>query len=232
MRFRDRHVRRDGKYYLQAFLALLPKGIAWPRKPDSVLVKTSRGLTNIWGFVDSRAADLLEIESDATKTTEILDWWERAWGLPDPCFPPTQSIEARRNMLVFKITLLGGQSRLFFQKISAWTGKVITITEFAPFMVGVSELGDTRYEYDNSGEYRWYLGPEELRFYWTVGADDAVLDWFRCGTGDSELGVHHHLEIYTETPLDCLLRRWQPAHTQMVFDYSSLADAGPWTGLP
>ena len=229
---RARHVRRNGKHYLSAFLALLPKGIAWPRKPDSVLVKTCRGLTNVWGFVDSRAADLLEIESDPTKTTEILDWWEQAWGLPDPCFPPTQSIEARRDMLVFKMTLIGGQSRQFFERMSAWAGHTIEIKELAPFMCGVSECGDTRYEYDDSGEFRWYLGPEEQRYYWSISSEDAVLDWFRCGENSGELGVHHHLEIITESPLDCLLQRWRPAHTEMTFDYSSLQDAGPMAGTP
>jgi uncharacterized protein YmfQ (DUF2313 family) len=230
---RDRHVRRSGREYLVSFLKLLPLGIAWPRKPDSVLVKTSRGLTNIWGFVDGRAADLLEIESDPRKTHELLTDWERAYGLPDPCYPDATSEDDRRRMLVFQMTLLGGQSREFFEKISAWTGKVIHIHELAPFMAGVSEVGDTRYEYDQTGEYRWYLGPEELRFYWSIEADDAVLEWFRCGDFTAgELGVHHHLEIYTESPLDCLLRRWKPAHTEMVFDYSVLQEGGPWAGLP
>src|SRR5262245_52023619 len=96
---RDRHVRRSGRDYLSAFLRLLPLGIAWPRKRDSVLVKTSRGLTNIWGFVDSRAADLLERESDPRKTIELLPDWERAFGLPDPCLQEPQTIAERQRML-------------------------------------------------------------------------------------------------------------------------------------
>lgn len=229
---RDRHVRRSGDDYTSAFMTKLPTGQAWPREPDSTLARACDGLNQVWGFVDGRAADLLEIESDPRKTHELLPEWERAWGLPDPCFPDALSEEDRRKMLVFKMTLLGGQSREFFEKISEWTGKTITITELSPFMCGVSECGDTRNEYDDTGLYRWYIGPEEQRFYWSISSEDAVLDWFRCGTGGGEAGVHHHLEIITEAPLDCLLQRWRPAHTEMVFDYSALEAGGPWAGLP
>ena len=60
----DKHVRRKGKDYVEALLALLPQGEAWPRFPESTLVRTLTGLCEYWGFVDGRAADLLEIETD------------------------------------------------------------------------------------------------------------------------------------------------------------------------
>ena len=144
----DRHVRRTGNDYAQAFLSLLPQGQAWPRYQDSTLVLTCTGLSLYWGFVDGRAADLLETESDPRKTVELLPDWERNWGLPDPCFPAATSISERQHLLVMIMTLLGGQSRAFFQQISHWTGYTISVKEWAPFMVGVSEVGDTRYEYD------------------------------------------------------------------------------------
>jgi uncharacterized protein YmfQ (DUF2313 family) len=97
---RDRHVRRDGDAYAHAFLALLPTGQAWPRHPDSTLVRACTGLAQYWGTVDSRAADLLETESDPRHTVELLPDWEKAWGLPDPCFPDATTIEERQKMLV------------------------------------------------------------------------------------------------------------------------------------
>lgn len=238
----DRHLRRTGHDYAQAFLGLLPHGQAWPREPDCTLVLACTGLNIPWGFVDGRAADLLEIESDPRKTTDaanqygpfrgLLSDWERAFGLPDPCFPDVTSEEERRAMLVLQMTLLGGQSRQFFERISIWAGHIINIGEFAPFMCGVSEVGETRYEYDSTGMPRWTLGPPELRFYWAVGSETAVLEWFRCGTPYSQCGVHPHLKIITESPMDCLLRRWRPAHTELVFDYRSLRDMGPMAGTP
>ena len=65
--------------------ALLPIGPAWPREYDSTLMALIGGLSQIWGDVDGRAADLLETESDPRTTVELLPDWERAWGLPDPC---------------------------------------------------------------------------------------------------------------------------------------------------
>ena len=49
--------------------------------PESTLVRACTGLNEYWGVVDSRAADLLETESDPRLTVELLPDWERAWGL-------------------------------------------------------------------------------------------------------------------------------------------------------
>jgi uncharacterized protein YmfQ (DUF2313 family) len=227
---RDRHVRRGGKEYLRAFLNLLPLGIAWPRKRDSVLVKTSRGLTNIWGFVDSRAADLLERESDPRITIELLPDWEESWGLPDPCFPSATSIAERQKMLVLYMTWLGGQSRKYFTDLMAWLGYTIEIKEFAPFMAGVSRVGDTRNMYDQTGLFRWYIGPPEQRFYWSVHVGQVALTWFRAASGQA--GVDPHLKFGVPEELECLLNRWKPAHTELVMDFSGISFGGPMQGTP
>lgn len=142
----DRHVRRGGDAYAEAWSNLLPTGLAWPREASTVLMKIVRGLGQVWGnLVDRRAADLLEIETDPRLTVEMLADWERAWGLPDNCFLGVgQSIDERRKFLVLKMTLQGGQSRAWFIWVAAQLGQVVAITEFAPFMCGVSRLGDTR----------------------------------------------------------------------------------------
>src|SRR5262245_29454973 len=133
----DRHVRRSGDDYFIALAALLPTGPAWPRSLDSVLMKTMRGLAQIFGYVDRRAADLLEVESDPTKTSELLPDWERNWGLPDICFGTALSIDQRRRLLIMKMTLLGGQSRQWFIDFAAWLGFKITISEYSPFTCGI-----------------------------------------------------------------------------------------------
>jgi uncharacterized protein YmfQ (DUF2313 family) len=233
---RDRHLRRSGDDYAHPLAALLPWGQAWPREPGSVLMKTVRGLAQYWGFVDGRAADLLERESDPRATIELLPDWERNWGLPDPCFAETLTIGDRQRMLVFKMTLLGAQSRKFFiTDVSlGMLGVTITITEYAPFMCGVSRCGDTTAEEiaagGRAGDYRWYIGPPEMRFYWTVHVDQARLTWFRVTTGQT--GVDPHLRIGLNTDLECLLGRWKPAHTDIVFDYSGLQAGGPMAGTP
>jgi uncharacterized protein YmfQ (DUF2313 family) len=254
----DRHIRRSGDDYAEALANLLPVGPAWPRERERILMQTVRGLAEIWGFVDQRAADLLEIESDPRKTIEILPEWERAWGLPDPCFGEPLSVHDRQIMLVWKMTLKGGQSRAFFIDMMHRVGHEITIREWAPFMAGLSRVGDTRTNWGEifypegreptsgdplggevngspmpSGDnydFRWEIGPPEIRFYWSVRVSLARLTWFRSSSGQS--GYDPHLRIGLGDDLECLLNRWKPAQTELVFDYSYLRYGGPMQGTP
>jgi uncharacterized protein YmfQ (DUF2313 family) len=230
---RDRHVRRSGDDYTLAFLQLLPQGQAWPKEPGSTLVQACDGLSQYWGYVDGRAADLLERESDPRKTIELLPDWERAWGLPDPCFPTATTIGERQRMLVLYITWLGNQSRAYFTWLMQWLGVTIHIEEFAPFMVGISRVGDTRALDSNNnptGNFRWYIGPPEQRFVWTASVGSPTLTWFRCNSG--QCGVDTHLRIGVPQDLQCLLNRWKPAHTALAFNFSAMAFGSPMQGTP
>lgn len=141
----DRHIRRTGDDYAHAFLKLLPQGQAWPKlDPDSALVKTVRGLCQVWGFIDQRAADLLEIEADPRITTELLTDWERNFGLPDPCLTEPHTVDERRFALVQRMTIEGGASREFFIDLADAIGYQITITEYRTFQVGIDRVGDSR----------------------------------------------------------------------------------------
>jgi uncharacterized protein YmfQ (DUF2313 family) len=233
----DRHVRRTGDDYAQAFLSLLPQGQAWPRHPESTLVKACTGLNEYWGFVDGRAADLLEQESDPRLAVELFPDWQRNWGLPDPCFFGEQSsIAASRAILMLKMTLLGGQSRDFFIEMAAALGYTIHITEYSPYITGISMVGDTTQQEIAAGgdgtHMRWQLGGPEMRFYWTVHVDTARLIWFRVGGNGGEVGVDPHLIIGIAQDLECLLNRWKPAQTLIVFDYSGLTSGGSMAGTP
>jgi uncharacterized protein YmfQ (DUF2313 family) len=217
----DRHVRRSGDDYAQALIGLLPFGQAWPRHRLSTLVLTMQGVADYWGFVDSRAADLLEIESDPRATIELLTDWERNWGLPDPCLtdPPTGMAE-RRIALVAKMTLLGTQSRAFFYGVAEAFGYTIVITEHSPYMCGVSRCGDYSGQFnpDDVTHNRWELGPPEIRYYWTVHVNAKQLIYFRCNS--SQCGIDRLLRIGIPADLECALNRWAPAHTKIVYDFS------------
>jgi uncharacterized protein YmfQ (DUF2313 family) len=82
-------------------------------------------------------------------------------------------------------------------------------------------------EYPNYG-----LGPLENRYYWTVHVHKTSLTWFRCGGGGGQTGVDPHLRIGHATDLECILARWKPAHTIIVFDYSGLTPGDPMAGTP
>lgn len=219
----DRHIGRGGADYAEAFAGLLPSGAAWSRDPSSVLMRLLRGQAEIWGEVDGRTSDLLERETDPRTTTDLLSEWERAFGLPDPCVQEPLTIEERRIVLVQRMTTEGGQSRAFFYAVAAKLGYVIRIKERAPFMAGISRAGDTRATSAAAEDYRWEVGPPEIRFSWTIKVSGSRLAWFRAGSGQA--GVDPHLRISLASDLECLIRRWKPAHTEVVFDYSGLIAA-------
>jgi uncharacterized protein YmfQ (DUF2313 family) len=228
----DRHVRRSGDDYKQAFLALLPQGEAWPREVGSTLVRVCGGLCEFWGYVDGRIADLLERESDPRLTIELLPDWERNWGLPDPCYTAPQSITERQAALVYKMTTLGGQSAQFLIDAAAHIGYSISISEYHPFMVGIDRVGDNRIQYIDGtySDYPYILGPPENRFYWSVHVDTKKLIWFRVTSG--QCGIDPHLMIGLADDLECLLNQIKPAHTEIIFDYSGEQPQGPMAGTP
>jgi len=275
---RDRHVRRDGDAYVEAFAKLLPHGLAWPRKPGSVLMRTVKGLAEFYGFVDNRAGDLLERESDPRKTGEydfeyppgsgqyvkdgLLPDWEKSWGLPDPCFPKATTQDERRRMLVLYMTWpsyarVDGkvidwrdstQSRNYFTWLMKFIGYEVQdnyIGEFAPFMAGVSQVGDTRpvkpeldangnptgnFVLDTGKNFRWYIGPPEQRFAWYVNVGSRSYTWFRAGSGQA--GVDPHLRIGVPQDIQCLLNRWKPSHTALVMNFNDSGTNDPMAGTP
>jgi uncharacterized protein YmfQ (DUF2313 family) len=228
----DRHIRRGQDEYTQGLAAYLPQGIAWPRWSTSTLMKTVNGLAGIYAWCDGRAADLLERESDPRQTVEMLDWWERAWGLPDPCYAEPQTIGDRQRALVLRMTWLGGQSRQYFINVAAFIGYTVSISEYRPFMVGIDRCGDNRvHNADGSlGEWPCQIGHPQMRFAWTVHVHQTKLTWFRCSKG--QCGIDPHLRIGLATDLECVIRRWRPAHTEVLFDYSGMNPPNHMAGTP
>jgi uncharacterized protein YmfQ (DUF2313 family) len=225
---KDRFVRRGPDDYAQGALSLLPRGDIWNRDLRRLVMRIVDGLARFWAYVDSRAADLLERESDPTRTVELLPEWETAFGLPDPCFPEATTIGERQRMLVTQITWQGGQSRQYFIDLLAWIGFRVVIHEWSPFMAGISRCGDTRPTPDE--RFRWYVGRPENRFAWTAQVGHMGLAWFRASSGQA--GVDPHLGFRIPFAVECLLMRWKPAHTWLVFDYSSIGFGDPMEGTP
>lgn len=205
---RDRWMARDGEAYAEALSALLPVGPAWPRDPDTVLMRFVRGLAETYGAVDARAAVLLLREADPRLTFELLAEWEHVAGLPDPCVIAEQTVEERRQALVNRLSKRGGASRSYFIGLAEDMGYgTVTLREFRPFMAGVSRAGDAS----------WEVGAPSMRFYWRVNVPGARLSWFRAGQGRA--GNDPLLKISRAEDLECRLQRLKPAHTILQFSY-------------
>ena len=253
----DKHITRAGDDYAVALQGLLPQGQAWTRAFGSALMEVVTGLTRIWGDFEIRASKLLEVESDPRITIELLPDWERNWGLPDPCYSAPQTIGQRQFALVQRMTIEGAQSREFFIEVAASIGYTITITEYRPFTIAMDGCGDCRVygalppdpmrnqwgqvilappgdhniAQGELSEWPNYGVGGACRYYWTVHVGESSLTWFRCASG--QCGVDPHLRIGLADDLECLLNRWKPAHTRIVFDYSGLTSPGdPMAGTP
>lgn len=212
---KEKWVQRTSVEYAQGLNDLLPLGAAWPRDPGSVLQMVVSGLAQVWGDqTEVKAATLLKVESDPRSTNLLLPDWERAFGLPDDCLnnSPTDPV-ARRTNLVNKMTFLGAQDRQFFITQAALYGQTVSIREYSPYQCGISGVGDTtNIEPDGLGSFRWGLANETIRFYWTVGVTALTASW----NGADPF---------------CVMNRWKPAHTIVVFDYSALQElrtVRPW----
>lgn len=226
----EAQLRHSAEDYAQAFGDLFPTGPAWSRERGAPLDALLAGLSAVWERVDHRAADLLGREADPRTAIELLPEWERALGLPDPCLAEPLTIADRQRAVTERLSSEGGQSIAFFTALAARLGYTVRIIEHAPFMCGVSRVGDTRPTGDPGESFRWEVAPEMMRFVWTVKVVNPRLSWFRVGSG--QVGVDPHLRIAIASDLECLFRRLRPAHTDVFFDYSGLAPFGPLAGTP
>jgi uncharacterized protein YmfQ (DUF2313 family) len=94
--------------FSQSLSALLPRGYAWPRHPDSVLMRVMDGLSashrELYEFTLSTVQQWLP-QTTGTRLAE----WESATGLPDLCFGFNQSLESRRSMLMERLRGVQGE---------------------------------------------------------------------------------------------------------------------------
>ncbi|WP_158812072.1 YmfQ family protein [Beijerinckia sp. L45] len=203
----DTYVAHTAADYAQAIESELPQGAAWSREPDGPLMQWVTGCAQIWGDVSAAADTLMFVEADPRFTFEMLPDWEANYGLPDPCLTTVLSLNERRNALLQKITIQGAASRAFFIDFAASLGYAITITEYVPFQFGLSQFG---------GSHGAFQGPT-ARFYWTVKVESPRIARF--SFGGSSFGRDPFLEITRAEDLECVINRWKPTHTIVLFSY-------------
>lgn len=193
--------------YMTQLRGLLPQGEAWNTQKDSVLTKTLQIIAEELVKIHGRTGFLIE-EADPRAASELLQEWETIAGLPDSCTGPAETLQERRNRLVQKITNTGGQSKAFFIAIAVFLGYAITITEYRPFITGISQTG-----------VGILNGGHAVRYHWTVSVPNPRLTYFRTGvstTGENLLSVARALD------LECILNRLKPAHTNLIFNYEGV----------
>lgn len=190
--------------YAQLLRNLLPSGSAFVRDPGTNMEQLLLGLAVEWARVESRG-EQLAIDVNPLDTVELLPDWERAAGLPDKCSGELETtIQGRRNALVAKLASTGGQSIQYFIDIAAALGYTITITEFKPFEVGRSTVGEA-------------LTNGPWQFAWQINAPETTSVFFRVGLS----AVGEALRTWGNDTLECKIRQLAPAHTVPIFTYGA-----------
>jgi uncharacterized protein YmfQ (DUF2313 family) len=128
--------------FWQALASLLPTGYAWPRNPNSVLMRVMRAMA-LTHHEHHEFANLTALQWQPHQTITRLAEWEEATGLPDACFGVNQTIETRRKLLLAR---LRGPVLEYFDSspaspgaiegICAWLGYEAIVRYNVPFRVG------------------------------------------------------------------------------------------------
>ena len=193
--------------YLEQFFALQPPGPALPTDPESVWGRLLRGLAEEFERIETRSGNLVR-ESDPRQSIELLPDWERVCGLPGDCAIAWDStLQARRAAVVAQLTGAGGQRIAYFQQLAALLGLEIDVTEYKPFLTGLSRCGDR------------LNGDHDVRFVWSVIVKGQRVVRFRCG---ASVPGERLLDFARREDLECLLRLYAPAHTVLIIGYEEV----------
>jgi len=213
--------------YLAMLQNLLPRGLAWTRRPDAILTKTLAASAEELARLDSSARRLLEETNPLSAIAGLADW-ERVQSLPDACLPASDSLQERRGAVLAKLNDIGEHDLDYWYALAASLGYTVTIEEHWPAVCGVSQCGDPRAGWTpDSGMTieRWEqdmaypigrCGPEEIRYWWNVIVHGDNLILARCGQA---LCPEPIMDWRGAASLECVMRRDKLAHTLLTFEY-------------
>ncbi|MBV2180881.1 MAG: YmfQ family protein [Castellaniella sp.] len=186
--------------FLQAFLALLPRGRVWSRDTDAVQNQALMGLNTIYESNSARSRQLLT-DAFPASTYELLPEWEATLGLPDPCAGVAPSAQARVAQVVARLTSVGGQSIPYFTSMAANLGYTVTITQFVPARFG--------------GSFGAPFGNQDWAHAWQVNAPQ-----FSVGKNTFGGSFGSAFAWWGNNVLQCEIQAAAPAHTIVNFQYS------------
>lgn len=192
--------------FLSAMQALMPRGLAWPRDPTSVMARVMSGLAPTWVRHTQQNNNLL-IDAFPATSVQLLPEWEATLGLPDPCAGESPTLQGRQAQVVARFAGSGGQSVPYFTQYAAALGYAVTVTEYTPFRMGQQSMGGQ-------------LGTQDWAFTWRVNAPAQSLTYF--STGQSYMG--QALASWGNAVLECEMNKIMPAHTVLMFAYGQTGD--------
>lgn len=194
---------RQAKDYAEQIRQLLPYGPAWDKENVPDLDNIINALAEEFARIDQRSRDLMN-EMDPATVFELVPDWESVMDLPDKCLGNTPIFEDRRLAVFLRMIAVGGQSPAYFLNLAKQQGYPNAwITEFRAPRFGRARFGKA------------HFGSWAAQFVWVLHTGEKRRTKRRFGAGvfGNKFG---------ESPgsaLECVIKRYAPAHTLVVFDY-------------
>jgi len=187
-----------------ALQRMLPRGPLWRDPRQQVQPAFWRAVAEPFLAVFTAARDAARASTVVTAPVDSLDDWERDYGMPGPCMPPTADATLRRLRLRIA-RQPGGASAGYFICLAGRYGYAIDIEDgFCPFAASENGCGEAG------------LNDDEDLFIVTATVAGQVR-WFAAGdSGCGEVGLG---DFPVADDLECLIRRLKPAHCNVWFRY-------------
>lgn len=191
--------------YTSLLKNLLPPGPVWPRGDTTSLYAM---LIEVWAAelarVDSRSSALIT-EADPRFCVESFQEWLTQWGLPDECIKLWSGANntTLRKLLLWKIKEIGTPTPDYFIELASMFGYDITIDEFFAHNVtsrANEVIADERWPNTWRVNVLSSIGAE-MTYHNVMGGAEEALAWW----GDNLI--------------ECLIKRYAPAHTTLYFGY-------------
>lgn len=157
-----------------------------------------------------RSEDLLNTityEHEIGQTTLLLEEWERALGLPDPCFPFGDTVAGRRNACIYKLSAYGTQTEQDFIDVGALFGYTISIEQGRCYGM---------FPYTCLFPIVFFDSPQSAKFHWRIYITGTVIPCkfpfvtlFPLCFSDGRSDV-----------IECLFNTLKPANTILQFIYN------------
>ena len=195
---------RDADSYAREMFARLPKGAIWPVRFTGIWSQFLLAIGCEFGRIRQAILHLMN-ELDPRTTSDMLDDWEQAYGLPDECIAaPTTDPERIRRLLTL-VTMKGNLRKRFIEGIVYDIGVDVLLEEFAPATMGVLRCGG----FMAGHGWRWALFCHAP----TTTVTRAYMGAAACGDRITDFG---------NPALECVVRKHIPvtSKNKIVFGYN------------
>lgn len=197
--------------YTKQIKDLLPQGLAWNADDTASCMAL---MMECWAMelsrIDGRVEALVN-EADPRLCVETFQDWLTQWGIPDECLQAWGTVlldeltpQMLRQALVQKVTTIGSQSIKFFIKMAESYGYIVYVDECKPFMT-VSTVMDA------------LTSTPSLYHHWTAKVFTGQVG--KVSYHDTLGNVKEPLSWWGDKIIECLLRRYAPAHTVLKVGY-------------